>query len=293
MYNEERKKAYLAKATNKKNAVMRFNEIEPFEERLGKDLCEMSKEELQSIADQALGVLPSSLVVSVDIIVSYRKWCEKNGYAVFPLEYPIRLDPTKRIRQCMVPSPKELQTILDETFDPPGRETVDCLYRCFFWMAFAGIPSREEALNVKTEEVDLENLIIRHGGLLYELDYLALPSFRIACTVDSFFYEHPKYRKLIRRKRMESPYLMRSLRSKKISRGAFQKALHDHLTKYEKGARISYHRVWYSGLFYRAYQMEQEGFPPNFDSVRFAKMSQNRKYDIKMDYAAWKKAFSL
>ena len=51
MRNE--KKTYLSQ-TGDKIALRQFPNIEPFEESMGKDLCEMSKEELQRIADKTL-----------------------------------------------------------------------------------------------------------------------------------------------------------------------------------------------------------------------------------------------
>ena len=95
MYNEERKKTYLSQ-TGDKIALRQFPNIEPFEESMGKDLCEMSKEELQRIADKTLGVLPTTLLDTMRSVASYRNWCMENGYKVFPLEHPIQLDSTTR-----------------------------------------------------------------------------------------------------------------------------------------------------------------------------------------------------
>lgn len=292
MYNEERKKTYLSQ-TGDKIALKQFPNIEPFEESMGKDLCEMSKEELQRIADKTLGVLPTTLLDTMRSVASYRNWCMENGYKVFPLEHPIQLDSTKRIRECMVASPMHLQTILDKVFNQPERETVDCLYRCFLWMAFAGIYDQKDAVGVKTDEVDLDNLVIRHGGKVYEFERIALPAFRVACTAESFLYEHPKYKSPIWRKRLESPYLMRSFRAKQISLRSIHPSIYLRFEEKAPESGVTYNRIFYSGVFYRAYEMERAGFPPNFDSLLLdIGFNRSKRSSLMRDYAGWKKAFS-
>lgn len=297
MYHEERKQKFLQGASERTKKV--FLETAPFEEEMGKDVCEMSQEELQYIADNALGVLPVTLQERSMVLSNYRTWCAEHGFATSPLEEPLQLDPTNKIRKCMVATPAHLQTELNRYFDPPERETVDCLYRCYFWMAFMGL-KEADALEVKTEEVDLEQGVIRRGGKVYELDPMAMPAFRSACTLDSFVYVHPKYKQPIRRGRKESPYLMCGPRTKKIGDTTIRTLIYHHMGATEKGLGLSYLRVWYSGAFYRAYKMEQMGFSPNFDAITLeaskrGKLSQEtlrrRVFGMKKNYAGWKKAF--
>ena len=80
MYNEERKKTYLSQ-TGDRIALKQFPNIEPFEESMGKDLCEMSKEELQRIADKTLGVLPTTLLDTMRSVAFLSETgCMENGY---------------------------------------------------------------------------------------------------------------------------------------------------------------------------------------------------------------------
>lgn len=90
--------------------------------------------------------------------------------------------------------PKHLQAILDKSFHPLESETVDCVYRCYLWMAFAGM-EEANALEVKVSEIDFGPMLIEHGGKSYEIYREAIPAFRMACEATEFMYEHPNYKR--------------------------------------------------------------------------------------------------
>ena len=75
----------------------------------------------------------------------------------------LKVDMADKMRRLMVASPQHLESIMDAAFDPVDSETVDCLYRCYLWMAFSGF-SEDESLSVKVSEIDFDSMMIHHNG---------------------------------------------------------------------------------------------------------------------------------
>lgn len=205
----------------------------------------------------------------------------------------------------MVSSPKHLELVLDKAFDPVDAETIDCLYRCYFWMAFFGLKD-VDALEVKVAEVDFENLLINHDGKTYEMYRESIPAFKMACNLTEFCYIHPQYSNTIRRERATGEYLMRGIRSDRMKLYTIRSTIGKRFG--ERSIQISYGKVYLSGVFYRAYEMERAGFTPNFDDIVIEKLdSVKRAYSrnytknkaanaiergLQDDYASWKQAFA-
>lgn len=315
MYNEEVKVKFIREYTHSEHMAnfiaTLFNTFTTYEESWGADLCTRTKDELQPVVDNVLGLRTRSQWPGLLVLRTYCKWCITNNVpGACDGATQITAVGVDKIRKQMVSGPVHLQKYLDDVFPPVEDETVSIVYRCYFWMAFSGI-SEADALLVKCSDVDFTNLVIRFAGKEYELYREAIPTFRLAVTLDSFqyFHENPTY--VVRRDRQSGDTILRgikpittvlSLRSAVC--GQPKKAFEEGRTE----QRLSYRRAMLSGLFYRNYERERSGLPLNFADVvieetrgktyalnRRMKVEhiQNRlERDYLEDYQRWKFVFT-
>lgn len=316
MYNEEQKKRFIRDYTGSLSTAnvtaTIFNETEKYEESWGTDLCTKGVEELQPVVNEITGLRNKSQWMSLTILKEYVKWC-------LAMKVPGACDGMLRIeavgldkiKKQMVASPLHLQRYLDDIFDKEFEETIDNLYRCYFWMAYGGI-DEEDTILVKTEDVDLSQMLIRYKTTSVPIYREAIPAFKNAVTLTNFLYKHPNYTKPIRRDRVPGDTIMRGLKATTKTftmRTTISKrnisAIEDGLTELQ----LSFYRVRMSGLFYRTYEMERAGIPVTFSEAALRVMDgktyalsgrekiihkQNRiERDYFDDYQRWKLAFSI
>lgn len=316
MYNEEQKKRFIRDYTGSLStanvAATIFNETEKYEESWGTDLCTKGVEELQPVVNEITGLRNKSQWMSLTILKEYVKWC-------LAMKVPGACDGMLRIeavgldkiKKQMVASPLHLQRYLDDIFDKEFEETIDNLYRCYFWMAYGGI-DEEDTILVRTEDVDLSQMLIRYKTTSVPIYREAIPAFKNAVTLTNFLYKHPNYTKPIRRDRVPGDTIMRGLKATTKTftmRTTISKrnisAIEDGLTELQ----LSFYRVRMSGLFYRTYEMERAGIPVTFSEAALRVMDgktyalsgrekiihkQNRiERDYFDDYQRWKLAFSI
>ena len=216
-----------------------------------------------------------------------------------------------KVKRQMISSPLHLQRVLDEVFDKESEETIDVIYRCYYWMAFGGI-KEDDTLLVKASDIDFANMEIAYKDTHIPLYREALPAFHKAAELNSFRYKNPNYSRTIIRDRVSGDTLMRGIRAvtktvtlRSILSKKSAKAIEDGLTQQQ----LSFYRVWMSGLFYRMYDRERAGIPidfseaaTNFVSDRTYALNgriklehkQNRiERDYMEDYQRWKLAFSI
>ena len=305
MYNEERKLKFLKDKKNSAFGRSIFNATEQVEEQYEMDLAMLPSEALQSIINERLGVRTRSIGTAIAFIRSYYTWCKDSGFDVGDGLSGISIQNEGKITNTMVSSPKHLYVLLNSVFDPVHEETMDCIYRCFLWMAFSGIEDAE-AVEVKVDEIDFDNMLIRHNGGEYELYRESLPAFKKACSLTEFVYVNPKYSKKVTRNRFHGEYLMRGIRSEKISLMTMRSIIGTHFRK--NGLKVSYNRIYLSGVFYRAYEMERAGFTPDFTMLAMERVEKTDRHysenyskkkavtaieqDFIDDYSSWKQAFA-
>lgn len=305
MYNEERKLRFIEEAKRSKDyAKSVFHNLGCIEEELDKDLCEIPVEVLQPVVNQRLGVRSRSVEVGLSILKDYERWSKEQGYPVCGGIGLLKVDMADKMRRLMVASPQHLESIMDAAFDPVDSETVDCLYRCYLWMAFSGF-SEDESLSVKVSEIDFDSMMIHHNGKSLDIYREAVPAFRMACTAEEFVYKHKNYTS--RRGRFLGALLMRGIRSDSIklhtARSFIQK-------KFDaKGIETSYGRIYLSGIFYKAYETERYGVTVSFDDAIMNQLANSEgkfhsnytrnkaanaiKKDLFDDYEHWKEAFRV
>ena len=316
MYNEERKHKFIATYTKSINtskiACIVFEAIAPYEETHEKDMCSMTIEELQPVVNNILGLRASSKWMGITIMREYVRWCVANklpGSCNSIME--VDLLGIDKIKVQMVASPLHLQKYLNEVFDSEDEETIDNIYRCFFWMSYSGM-AEEYAISVESENVNLPKLYISHDEKEWPIYKEAVPAFQNAINLTHFAYKHPNYLELIFRERVVGTNIMRGIKANiKILtiRSTLSRKITDAHKRGKSSQQLSYNRIWLSGLFYRMYELERAGIPPNFSEIAIAEMcgktyslkgsgtlrqKQNRKArDYEEDYQRWKLTFSV
>ena len=319
MYNEELKTKFIRDYTQSINtanvAPTIFNSFSLDEEGWQADLCTKSAEELQPVIDRVMALRMRSQWVAMNILKEYVRWCIANKVSdACDGMLNITMVGLDKIRKQMVSSPLHLQRCLDEVFDPEQDGTIDNIYRCYYWMAYAGI-KEEDTVLVKASDVSFSEQCISFKGTSYPLYRESLPAFHQSVELTEFMHRHPNYKKPVMRPRVDGDNIMRGIRaSTKLLtvRTTLSKRMKDAEDQGKSEVKLSYFRVWISGLFYRMYERERAGLPVDFSEVAADMMSgktyriegvnkrikvshlQNRKeLDYTEDYQRWKLAFSI
>jgi hypothetical protein len=305
VYNEDQKIKFLKDTRSSwPGAESTFRVMQALEEEYQMDLCLLPTDVLQTYINAKFGTRSTATMTYIKFLRSYCKWCADNGIKTSGGIFGVEVQFDEKLKQLTASSPKHLETILNLAFDPVERETTDCLYRCYLWMAFAGIRDRE-AVEVKTREVDFDSLLIHHNGRSFEFYKEAVPAFKNACELPDFVYAHPKY--ITRRNRLPSEYLLRGVRSEKPGLTTMRDKMHVYLLY--QNIQITYRTIFLSGIFYRAYEMERAGFTPDFSAAVIEQITkpgkvyssvEQKKHNAQLiekafleDYQNWKRAFQV
>ena len=321
MYNEEQKRAFINSYTNSDKTTAKiiqiFSWFEPYEEEWGLDLSLQSAEKLQPVVNDLTGVRSKSTELILIILKEYVKWCGRNGYEVSRGIFEVRINTIDKIQNQMVVSPLHLKATLDKYFDLVEEETIDITYRIFLWMAFAGLDDKD-AIRVTNDCVDLKNLRINFEGHSYEIYKECIDDFEKACTLTDFLFKHPNY--TTRRDRAEGNLVMRGIRTPTVDLKTIRPIINKKFAANDKDkssngrqkSRISFKRIYLSGIFYRAYERERAGLPVDFSefvAMSIEKKEKTKKYTVTKtrtlttiantiereylaDYEKWKCAFA-
>lgn len=327
MYNTELKERFIkdfSTNTGRRHlATVMFNSLEPYEEAWNADFCTRSKDELTPVVSELVGFRTNSKRTRMSILNEYVRWCIKNNIdgacdELFLIE-ELGLDKLKR---QMVANPQHLQRYLSCICDAESEETVDCIYRCFYWLAYSGMDDDEEALKVTVDEVSFEDMVIRHGGKEYPIYREAIPALKNCVKLTQFRYKHPNYApdKVVYKERAEGSTLLRGITNDKSvkamrvdmsrrAKNAKYKSISDTDDK-SLDLKLSFYRVWLSGMFYRVCEAERAGMPVDFMDVasimmegKTYKLDSGRNLigakqrqlasDYLEDYNRWKEAYSI
>lgn len=317
MYNKDLKCEFIQQYTQSATAIQTceavFNVFEKYEEEMGADLCTLSVEQLQPIIDKALGNRIRGRMSKYAILKKYVEWCVSAGVEdATDNILKIDISGTEKMRMCSVANPLGLQLYCDSIFKPENKESIDNIYRCFLWLGYAGM-LEQDIMNITVDDVDLSNMVVKYNGESYPIYSYALPAIKNCVMLKSFVYEHGGYKSAIYKRRVEGDKLIRGITGtyslstirSEITRKSI-KAGHEN----KHMPRLSYKRVFISGLFYRTFEREKAGIPVDFsDAVNkfvlgkkydFSSGKSNMKlkksqilHDFEVDYERWKKAFSL
>lgn len=309
MYNRERKEEFIKDYTSNGRTAyyMRgiFNKFEYAEENeWHEDLCKQPKERLEKIINAQTGTRMQSAERAFIVVRDYVKWCRRNGIETSNGVFEIKVNTIESVKKLMVGNPVELQERLDLLFGTDDDKTVNCVYRAFFWLAYAGMTD-VDALEVEKNEVDLVSEIkcVRHNGKRYRIYDVAVETFRNACTLTEFERNDVPYKTMIPRGESDKLISGRTGDMKLLSiRRAIGKR------EEATGVKLSFGNVYYSGLFYRTYSEEVKGYGMSFEAYVNEQLetnkytyNQNRTRNkvfnqkiraLELDYDCWKCAFA-
>ena len=317
MYNEELKTKFVRGYTNSISTAevcqTIFNAFEQYEVEWDADLCTRSAEELQPVVDNLVGFRARSKWMRLIILKDYVKWCigmKVPGACDGMLK--IETVGLEKVKHQTVASPLHLQRYLDSICEPESEETTDNIYRCFYWLAYGGV-AEEDILSIKCSDVDLNNMVVRYNDTEVPIYREALPAFKNCVKLTQFVYKHPNYDKLVYKDRADGDTLVRGIRSAPSIKAMRVELSRRSKAKMDEGKtdlKLSYFRVWISGLFYRMYERERAGIPVDF-SAAAAQFMEGKTYkldrgrntpeakrrqltrDYLEDYERWKLAFAI
>lgn len=317
MYNEDLKikftHQYTESVSTRALCSAIFNAFEEHETKWDADLCTKSKDELQPIVDSIVGLRACSKWKRLIILREYVKWC-------IAMKVPDACDGMlnidtiglDKVKHQTVSSPLHLQKYLDSICEPESEKTTDNIYRCFYWLAYGGVPE-EDILSIKCSDVDFANMAVCYKGTEIPIYREALPAFKNCAMLTQFAYKHPNYMKTIYRYRADGDTLVRGVRaipSIKAMRVELSRRSKAMIDEGKTDLKLSYFRVWISGLFYRMYERERAGIPVDFSDAA-AQFMEGKTYKLESgrntpeakkrqlardyleDYERWKLAFAI
>lgn len=308
MFNEELKNSFIQQYTDSKPTAEKvrriFDIISKYEERWGEDICTKSADDLKTVIDNVLGLRSGPRLTNLSLLRKYSKWCMDNGVpnACDGL-FQVKDEGVQRIRLSMVSSPKHLQECLDHAFPPESSFRIDNIYRCFFWMAFAGIDEKDSVL-ITANHIDSWNRVINFNDKEYPIYDEAVPVFRHLCSANSFLCDFSRYEKIV--PRVPGEQILRGVKSNKDLDAATVSHMASRKLRiaYESAPdrmRLTYRSIELSGRFYRIHEEEQKSGSYRFDEALEAQIEENeclsasRKRGIKreyeIDFLRWKAAF--
>lgn len=312
MYNEAQKikfiNDYTIKESTYKVVSTLFETTQRYEEQWGADLCTRSAEELQPMIDEIAGLKSKSKIMRLTVLKEYVRWCkEMNIQGVCDGMLNVHEVGLKRVRDQMVASPLHLQKCLDIVFLPEAENTIDNTYRCFFWLAYAGM-EESDIFEVTSDNVDFCKGVIRFGNNEYPLYREAVAAFLKAVASTEFL--HIQGDKKFYRSRVLGNQLLRGVKVMPDVKRMRTTISKKSLAAERRGKMVemlTYSRVYSSGVFYRMYELERAGEPVDFTSeiMKSVKPTDNsptgshvfkvrfnsKKEGLETDYVRWKLAF--
>ena len=308
MYNDAQKKRFISEyATSSYMAtkvVRLFNRVAPLEIHLGKDLCFMDVSEAQPFIDELPGVTMYNASTNISIVRSYVLWCEKNGIISAESSLlQLKMDQSAAMRKSMYDSPASLNAAFDRVFHPVDEKTVHNVYRAFLWLGYIGLQLPQTDL-IEKSSVDFNRSIVTFEAVERDIYMEAIQAFK-SCVYDTEFCIISTKRRYFAQ-RPQSKLLLSRL-SPTVDYHEFSKLIS--ALPNTKRYTLRYDNIRYSGIFYRAYQLEQQGIPVDFKAIVTEEvkqrvqygdterqiytriMAENKRYVH--DYNAWKMAFDL
>lgn len=314
MYNDELKLRFIKDITSSVATIssykFMFEAASAIECRLCKDICCMDGEELNEVIDKITGLKSKSRYTGIARIKTYINWCVDNGVEGAKRTGNINDNSLDKVRTMMVSGPIHLQRCLNEICDNESENTVDCIYRCFYWMAFGGV-EESDVVSIKQNNIDFNNMVIKYNDNEFPIYREAIPAFRNAVDLKCFVYKHPNYDPVIR-ERCDGNEVIRGIRSAPTLKSLqieLSRRSKKHIDSGHTNMKLSYGRVWLSGVFYRMHEIETAGYEVDFsgiatDYVESRDYNFNGKYNFKTrvrqvefglieDYNRWKAAYNI
>lgn len=182
MYNAEVKKSFLNTIVNEnsyKTCVTVFNKIEEMESTFGKDICEMSVDEIMVVLDLNTGTRFTNGIQMISILKSYVDWCIQNGKIVGEnnfekIDYK-EIDQSMSMKNSYLKDEQEFEDICAVIFkkDAYYYEGVQIPRELALRLCFYAEMDTKEIVLIEKEQVDFENKVILspvYPGVKYPVD---------------------------------------------------------------------------------------------------------------------------
>ena len=309
MYNEEVKSKFITEMTSslsrRNTAKNFFDGLGEYEEKWGADACTVPREDLIKAMNHLVGLRDRTKSIYVVFIRNYIKWCVENHVEGASGDL-IRLSDIdgNAIYKKTVTNPKHLQRYLDCLCDPESENSLDCLFRCYYWLAYAGV-TQEVSFEILDSDVDLDNMVIRHNGEEYEIYQESIPAIRRCVALTKFVNKNKRYgSRYITIPRIDGHLLLRGRFDPKqrwfSMRAVYLKDERKYFPKEDNidpalDLDLTYYSVWLSGLFYRMNEAEKAGLPVDFKPLAQKTYKGNRRracnekaVQYEIDYERWK-----
>lgn len=317
MYNANQKESFIRDYTNSVSmsdaCITVFNAIEKFEIDWKADVCTKDEAALQPVIEAIVGFRARSKWARLIILKDYIKWClamnVPNACDGMLKVNAIGLD---KIKEQTVSSPAHLEQYLNEICEPAEAKATDNIYRCYYWLAYAGI-GEEDILRIRPNNIDFNQMVVRYKGIEAPIYRESVPALKNCIELSQFKFNHPNYTTDVWKPRVSGDILVRGVRAQPSIKALRVELSRRSKNKRDKGLtnlKLSYYRVWISGLFYRTYEKELMGIRPDFkdvvshqvagktyklDSGRNTLEAKKRQlaHDYLEDYQRWKLAFKM
>ncbi len=326
LFNPELKNLFLDAAENPHSKLNRLSAVKRFTERekeLQKDLYAFDDEEISKfIMNGDLGMKHQSIEVNLSFIKSYKDFCMTQDYVrdnVAQLSPGlVYVRPVNAYRSGLVANSADLQKCLDDIFQltDPGNPALSDIVRGYVWLAFSGMDDNS-AILLQKHNVIFEEQKIAFNGREYKIYPESIHALRICCNATHLtMMKNRTYGSV---PRVKSNLILRTSNDVAIDR--MSRSLAGLLVRRmgmcdDEGVphrQLSYLRVWNSGIFSRAYDIELAGgdaaeYLGKFAAEVIAERDARKKYmtpgrfklstkiaDLKSalseDYITWKQAF--
>ena len=312
MFNHELKERFIQEANytdaRAKFARWLFDTTEKYEEQWGADICTQPIESVRPVVDSVLGIRHRSFASAIAYLYRYCEWCLANGVEnATDALLQIRAPSNDKFKTQMISNPTHLQEYLNALFEPESHKRMDNTYRCYFWLAYSGMPE-DDIFLVKSSDIDFLHMIVEYP--IYEQAIPAMMNCVILSAFASTAEYLPKDNQFIQRG--EGDILIRGTKpatSKGTLKPLLSKLASNAIKKGLTEQKLTYNKVWLSGLFFRMHERELDGYKVSFmsfsawqlsqkykdDPQREATISEIRKksHEYLSDYKRWKKAFDI
>ena len=321
MYNEDIKREFIQTITTRSRqeaAIRLFKASEEVEVNNNADLYTMDQETVLKILKSLSGVRSSGCRVFNTIANNYSEWCIKKSFSGTQKWNIKTIEPSlEKVRKQSVANPEHLQKYLDCVFEPECNLSSSNIWRCYFWLAYSGM-SETDALLVKDKEVDLFNMVVKHNSREYPIYEEGIEAFKncvemkelVCIRNDDIVYTKSRgIGDILLRTRGEfrTPESLRIKVSTYTRDPRFKSK--EEMIKYGLDIRLSYKRALMSGMFYRMYEAEKIGIPPDTNSIAADLFDMNPKNNVvsekdrrkriatmanyyKRDYEIWKSIYA-
>jgi len=277
MFNADVKERFISTLTREtaydRKVRSFFRSVSGIESSLGRDLSSFStEEEISAVKAASRTKLRSGSRFEIaEAFGKYYAWCLENGVPGAVEHKPLPAEVYQDVNDdLMIFSPGHLQSLLDRMFDPESEETVDNVYRCFYWMAYCGL-DKNSIVRLKSEHINLRSFMASINGIDVQIYQQAVPCLRNCVELHQFLYKHPGYSKPIMRDRVPGDYILRGVRGAYDDPDKAFLALKTTLSRYRAkhpDIRVSYMSCFYCGLFYRMREYELKN-PGQLDYVAY------------------------